>query len=84
MTFRMFKTWWEDRQKHWTDRLVIPEVLVYSIRLAAHECGRLPPLVAGNPKMRWGRLSVLLQILTELTADTWGNPRQIYSKVQGC
>ena len=44
----------------------------------------LPPLVAGNPKMRWGRLSVLLQILTELTADTWGNPRQIYSKVQGC
>eukprot|EP01051_Picozoa_sp_SAG22_P011773 SAG22_NODE_1162_length_5301_cov_1.628604_7_plen_185_part_00 len=41
------------------------EVLIYSLRITAHEQGRLPPMVLGNPKLRWGRLSVLLQVRTK-------------------
>jgi Ca2+-binding EF-hand superfamily protein len=80
VTFQMFKTWWDDRQRHWTDLLVIPEALVFSVRRVAESGGRMPPTGTNpTPHVRWGRLAALLQVVSALTQDTWGDPREIYT-----
>ena len=70
---------WEDRKRHWTDRLVIPESLVYSTRRKARESNRLPP-IQNEPPVMWQRLAVLLKELSSLTENTWGDARSIYTK----
>eukprot|EP01052_Picozoa_sp_SAG31_P004477 SAG31_NODE_186_length_20918_cov_26.890917_5_plen_530_part_00 len=58
---------------------MIPESLVYYTRRKARESNRLPPM-KNDPRVMWQRLAVLLNELSKLTENAWGDARNVYSK----
>lgn len=59
VTLPMFRTWWFERQHHWTDLLVLPESLVQLVRseVGTDDCD------TDDPVVMWRRLSRLLKTL---------------------
>jgi hypothetical protein len=77
VTFQMFKSWLEAMNHHWTDLLVLPEGLIFSIREDANRRKLLPDVT--DAEGMWKRLAVLLRLLVD-RQSVWGDPRSLYGQ----
>ena len=77
VTFQMFKSWLEAMNHHWTDLLVLPEGLIFSIREDASRRKLLPNVM--DAEGMWKRLAVLLRLLVD-RQSVWGDPRSLYGQ----
>lgn len=75
--FTQFRQWMEAMNQHWTELLVLPEALIYSIREDALRRKLLPG--AESPQSMWQRLAILLRLLAD-RHTVWGNPRDLYGQ----